>query len=153
MIKKIAIASEWVSNKREKSLFSGAQKLVKLWAHAREIHPAVVAVSNTKSCRFGRDKHSRQKNKNLYLQNRKLSRNHDNVSAEVKSEKKMGLAQNCWHYSYLKTFIVWSLLLTLVQANSDHVSLLLFLLFSNCSPDPTTNSEITNSNVHNILDR
>ena len=61
----------------------------------------------------------------------------------------MGLAQNCWHYSYLKNFIVWSLVLTLVQANSDHVSLLLFLLFTNCSPDPTTNSETTNSNVHN----
>ena len=44
----------------------------------------------------------------------------------------MGLALDCWHYSYLKNFIVWSLVLTLVQANSDHVSLLfIFLIGSN----------------------
>ena len=46
----------------------------------------------------------------------------------------MGLAQNCWHYSYLRTFIVWSLVLILVQANSDHVSLFLFLSILEIKP-------------------
>ena len=70
-------------------MFSGAQKLMKLWVHAREILLAVVAVCNTKSCRLGRYKHSRQKNKNQDFQNTQMSRNHDKISA-VKKWKENG---------------------------------------------------------------